>query len=89
MLHNHVSLAIANLNKEKKIIFRHCSTPEIVNSYLNVLSGEMSILTASSKICMSCYKLFNGIKKQLAQVKLGEQNSNATLDSVGALIDTP
>ncbi len=37
---------------------------------------------------MSCYKLFNGIKKQLARAKLGEQNSNATLDAVGALIAT-
>ncbi len=37
---------------------------------------------------MSCYKIFNGIKKQLAQAKLGEQNSNAILDVVGALIAT-
>ncbi len=33
---------------------------------------------------MSCYKLFNGIKKQLAQAKLGEQSSNPTLDAAGA-----
>ncbi len=54
---------------------------------LNVISGEKSTLTASSKICMSCYKLY-GIKKQLAQAKLGEQSSNPTLDAAGALIAT-
>ncbi len=36
---------------------------------------------------MSCYKLY-GIKKQLAQAKLGEQSSNPTLDAAGALIAT-
>ncbi len=32
--------------------------------------------------------MFNGIKKQLAQAKLGEQSSNPTLDAAGALIAT-
>ncbi len=58
-----------------------------------MISGEKSTLTASSKICMSCYKLFNGIKKQLAQAKLGEQSSNSTLDAaefvkVGHLLES-
>lgn len=58
--------------------FRHCSSPEVINCYLTTISGEISILTACSKICMSCYKFFNETTKQLAQAKSGNQISHET-----------
>jgi len=45
----------------EKEYFRHCSSPEVINSYMSMISGEVSELTASSTICMSCYRLFNAI----------------------------
>jgi len=51
-----------------------------------MISSEVSTLTVSSKVCMSCYKLFNGITKQSAQSELGKKSSNATLEADGALV---
>ena len=47
---------------------RHCPSPNIVNGYLSHISNEKSTLTASSTICMSCYKYFQSIVQQLKQM---------------------
>ena len=66
MQDNHAHPVAPNLKEEKKTISD------------TVLSGEISILTACSKICMSCYRFFNETTKQLAQAKSGDQISHET-----------
>ena len=72
---NHAHPVAPNGEKDH---FRHCSSPEVINCYLTKISGEISILTACSKICMCCYRFFNETTKQLAQVKSGDQISHET-----------
>ena len=43
----------SKLKRGEKDHFRDCSSPEVINCYLTTISGEISILTACSKICMS------------------------------------
>ena len=37
---------------------RHCPSPDTVNTYLSIISGEPSTLSSSSLICTHCYKFF-------------------------------
>ena len=77
MQDNHAHPVAPNLKEEKKTI-SDSSSPEVINCYLTTISGEISTLTACSKICMSCYKFFNETTKQLAQAKSGNQISHET-----------
>ena len=44
-----------------QILNRHCPSPEIVNTYLKVVSNEPSTLSSESLVCTSCYKHFCAI----------------------------
>ena len=41
-----------------QILNRHCPSPEIVNTYLKLVSNERSTLSSESLVCTSCYKHF-------------------------------
>ena len=62
----------------EKDYYRHCPTPQAINSYLNTISGETSSLSEESKICMSCYRLFNRVNKQLPY----SENPSETLKTI-------
>ena len=64
--------------EEKKTKSDTVPSPEVINCYLSTINGEISILTACSKICMSCYRFFNETTKQLAQAKSGDQICHET-----------
>ena len=73
MQDNHAHPVAPNLKEEKKTI-----SDTVLHQKLLTISGEISILTACSKICMSCYRFFNETTKQLAQAKSGDQISHET-----------
>lgn len=50
--------------RKSEVFNRHCPSPDIVNSHLHHIAAEKSNLSASSIICISCYKYFQSILKQ-------------------------
>ena len=68
--------------KKGETFNRHCSSPEIVNEYLNQVSEEKSALTSSCTICFTCYKHFQSI---IAQVT-GKGTPLVPTESLGAII---
>ena len=68
---------------------RHCPEPDLINSYLTNVCSETSALTASSTICIHCYRHFTGVVSQLrkSEVVLKDVKSKSceSIDMDGVL----
>ena len=76
--------------------FRHCPSPDIINSYLKNMSSESCTLVESSIICNRCYQFFNSIITHFHHTKsiIQEIHSTAGIDletvmaTISSQIDT-
>ena len=72
--------------------FRHCPSPDIINSYLKNMSSESCTLVESSTICNRCYQFFNSIITHFHHTKSIIQEIHSTaginLETVMATISS-
>lgn len=71
--------------------YRHCPSPDIINSFLSVVGNEvpMNKLQATSIICLNCYKLFNSVRARYHHTKaVIEEISTAAEINLTAQITT-
>lgn len=65
---------------------RHCPAPDVINGYLNAISNESRNLTSNSTFCLTCYKYFNAILKQVLQATITPSVPTPNIDHVIANI---
>ena len=70
--------------KKGEQFYRHCPSPNEVNAYLNLITSEHCALTSDSCICLTCYKFFNSVVKQIRGVNI---ENTTDINMVIVLID--